>query len=506
MAEDTTVENPSAWPAPAWPTPAVSATGHPEDPGGRRHRPRRALVVGLVVALVAAVGAVMGSQAPSGPDHPDAWDSRVVDLVKFVEGERQMTFHHPVHIDFLPEEEFRRDMTSDGELTAEARKELDQYAGMFRALGLISGDVDLFGVVNQFYGEAALAYYHPVTERIRVRGTELTVNVRATLVHELTHALQDQHFDLEREGKFPVDGQNDTYRPIFEGDATQVAHKWVADLNDADRAGYDAGLQTEADFVDLAGVPDAIVQFFSAPYTFGEPFIDVLLSAQGRKAVDDALREPPHSDAELLDPFRYLERQAQTVVEKPALAPGEKKVDDGAFGALSLYLVLAQYMDPARALTAADAWGGDAFVNYVKDGKGCVKADFVGKDVAGTSVLGGILQVWATALPPGTATITRHDGLVGLDSCDPGTKAATPTNDLNLAVGLAVSRTQLALSLLNDFGLTPAQARCSAHQFLAALSPAELSTALSAASFDEIPEAAGARAGAAARQACLGTA
>ena len=73
-------------------------------------------------------------------------------------------------------------------------------------------------------------------------------------------------------------------------------------------------------------------------------------------------------------------------------------------------------------------------------------------------------------------------------------------------MGLAVSRTQLALSLLNDFGLTPAQARCSAHQFLAALSPAELSTALSAASFDEIPEAAGARAGAAARQACLGTA
>jgi hypothetical protein len=523
LAEETSVENASAWPAPAWPAPTVPAPGDPEAPygppppppplvpppppgAGRRKPARRAIVVGLAVAVIAAVAGIVSSQAPSGPSHPAAWDSRVVDLVKFVEGERRMTFHHPVYVDFLPEGEFRQEMTtSDGELSADDRKEIEQYTGMFRALGLISGDVDLFKVVNQFYGEAALAFYNPVTDRVRVRGTELTVNVRATLVHELTHALQDQYFDLEREGKFPVDGQNDTFRPIFEGDAQRVGHQWVGTLNAADLAAYNQGTQEEADSADLEGVPAAVVQFFAAPYTFGEPFVDVLVSAQGRKAVDDALRDPPHSDAELLDPFRYLEHQGPEVVEKPKLAAGEKKVNDGAFGALALYLVLSQRMEPSRALNAADAWGGDAYVNYVKDGKGCVKADFVGQDAAGTTLLAGVLQVWAGAMPAGTATITTEDGLVHLNSCDPGDKAATtPTGDLNLAVGLAVSRTQMALGMMDGANLSPAQARCSAHHFLAAFSTAELPKLLGATSFDDIPEALATRAGAAARQACLG--
>ena len=108
------------------------------------------------------------------------------------------------------------------------------------------------------------------------------------------------------------------------------------------------------------------------------------------------------------------------------------------------------------------------------------------------------------ALPSGTATITQHDGLVELNSCDPGSAAAASANDLSLAVGLAVSRTQMALGMMDGAGLSPAQARCSAHHFLAAFSPAELPDLLGATSFDDIPEATASRAGEAARKACLG--
>lgn len=61
------MENASAWPAPAWPGPAVPAPGDqegtfgpppppqfpPPPPGAGRHKPRRAIFVGLVVALIA---------------------------------------------------------------------------------------------------------------------------------------------------------------------------------------------------------------------------------------------------------------------------------------------------------------------------------------------------------------------------------------------------------------------------------------------------------------------
>ena len=331
-----------------------------------------------------------------------------------------------------------------------------------------------------------------------MRGTDLTVNMRATLVHELTHALQDQYFDLSREGKFPVDGQNDTYRPVFEGDAQHVEHDWVKSLSAGDQAAYQKGVDAEGSSVDLKGVPDALVQFFAAPYNFGEPFVDVLVAAVGQKAVDDALRDPPKSDAELLDPFRYLDHQGPAVVHEPALGPGEKKTDGGAFGAIALYLVLAQQMDPGRALAATDAWGGDAYVDYVHQGRGCVRADFTGKDGAGTAALADTLKGWADGLPSHAASVTRQGDLIELNSCDPGGAAGkSATGDLGTAVSLAVARTQLALSLM-DAKMTPTEAQCTARHFLASFSPAELTAFLAAESEADLPASVRPRAAAAA--------
>ena len=505
-----------SWPTPVWPPPTVPellpgrewrATIPPPPPPGAERRSRRGLIVGLVVTLVASAAGVAGWRGlgPSGPDHPSAWDPRVTDLVSFVEQERRLTFEHPVHVDFLPDAEFRSEiMSDDDELSADDREDVEQAAGMFRALGLIGSDVDLLTAVNGFQGEAALAFYDPETDRIRVRGTELNVKVRATLVHELTHALQDQHFDLSREGDFDVDAQNDTFRPLFEGDATRVEQEWVKKLGDADLAAYQRAAEAESTSINLDGIPDSVVQFFTAPYNFGYPFVEVLVSAIGRQAVDKALQDPPRSEAELLDPFRHLDGERPIPVAEPALGPGEEKIDDGAFGAIALYLVLAQHLDPARALAATDAWGGDAYVNYRRDGKSCVRANFTGKDSGATTVLAGILGAWASGLPSQAATVSRQGDLVTLHSCDPGNAAASaPTGDMNLAVGLAVTRTQMALTMM-DSGLSANRARCTAHHFLAAFSPRELPGVLLAQTPDEILAADAARAGEAARRACLG--
>ena len=46
-------------------------------------------------------------------------------------------------------------------------------------------------------GSDTLAFYDPRTQDVYVRGTDTTAPAtRVTLAHELTHALQDQHFDL----------------------------------------------------------------------------------------------------------------------------------------------------------------------------------------------------------------------------------------------------------------------------------------------------------------------
>ena len=63
---------------------------------------------------------------------------------------------------------------------------------------MASGELDLFTAWMSVSDGGTLAFYDPIDERVRVRGTELSVGLEVTLVHELTHALQDQHFDVER--------------------------------------------------------------------------------------------------------------------------------------------------------------------------------------------------------------------------------------------------------------------------------------------------------------------
>ena len=88
---------------------------------------------------------------------------------------------------FLPPEEFEKTVTTDDkELDKDDRTELKQFTGLMRALGLISGDVDLFAAFNDFSGAGTLAYYSFEDKRITVRGQRITPAMRSTLVHELT--------------------------------------------------------------------------------------------------------------------------------------------------------------------------------------------------------------------------------------------------------------------------------------------------------------------------------
>ena len=112
-----------------------------------------------------------------GPSHPDEWDPRVADLAAFVEDERGLDFDHPVYVDFLTPAEYTAATTDGddgaGEERASERTSSD-YAGQLRALGVASGELDLYEAFNSVVDSGTLAFYDPDDERIRVRGTEMT--------------------------------------------------------------------------------------------------------------------------------------------------------------------------------------------------------------------------------------------------------------------------------------------------------------------------------------------
>ncbi|MEO7571420.1 MAG: hypothetical protein ABIX10_03195, partial [Acidimicrobiales bacterium] len=272
------------------------------------------MALGIVTAGLLVLGAVAvatGALGDDGPSHPDDWDPRVADLAAFVEAERGLVFDHPVHVDFLSPADYSAETTEDdGGVADGEREELDRYAAELRALGVASGELDLFAAFNQVADGGTLAFYDPTDQRVRVRGTEMTVGLEVTIVHELTHALQDQRFDLERLYASDLDsGASAAFRGLAEGDAVRIEEAYTADkLTETERTAYDEEFAGELADSQLAtaDVPPFLSATFSAPYALGQPFVTMLLGQDGNDGVDDAFESPPDTEEHLFDPTSFL--------------------------------------------------------------------------------------------------------------------------------------------------------------------------------------------------------
>ena len=87
----------------------------------------------------------------------------------------------------------------DQALTKEDKQELARDQATMRAFGLIGPDVNVRAQAESLDASGASAYYDPKTKQITVRGTNVDdPATRGTVAHELTHALQDQHYDLQK--------------------------------------------------------------------------------------------------------------------------------------------------------------------------------------------------------------------------------------------------------------------------------------------------------------------
>ncbi len=429
----------------------------------------------LVVALV-------GTAAPLflllGRDEaaPTGWDPRVVELVRFVERARGLDFDRAVPTRFLSEDDFRAEVTTAADdLGDEERRQLEAFEGVFRAIGLVEGEVDLFEEVNELQGGGVLAYYDTDEEEVVVRGTEMTVGVRATLVHELVHALQDQHFGLDRlDDEDATDGEDAAFRALVEGDAQRIEFEYVAELSDADLSAYQDEFEARRESAGLDEIPPVLVAFFSAPYVLGEGLVATLAGEGSNEAVDDAFGDPPVSEEHLLDPWSYLDGDEPAEVAEPEVPEGSEEVESGDFGAVAWYLLLAERMDPRRALQAVDGWGGDAYVVYEEGGRSCVRLAFAGDSPADVDEMSEALDRWTAGMPAGTVERREEDGVLHVASCDPGADVDLEVRGVSEEVLLLpLTRTVIRVEL-TSFGVSREDASCVSDTVIAELDEEQL--------------------------------
>lgn len=420
-------------------------------------------VAGLIVIAMIAGGAYVVLKG--GRQYPSAWDPRVDPITAWVSKERELDFSHPVKVNFLTEKEYTARSTEGGDDGSAASKQYyDDQEAQLRALGFLSGDVDLSKAQDTLADSGTLAYYDPEVEEVFVRGTELTPAVRVTLAHELTHVLQDQNFDLQRIESFD-DGRSGVLRALAEGDATKVEEAYVDEvLTDAERKAYEKeSQQTGDDAKDELdkSVPPILTTLFAAPYILGPELITALDEKGGWETINEALEEPPTEEV-LFDPTTYDTDAAKPVTVEIAAPKGAEALEESEFGPTTWYLMLASRMDPALALGATDGWGGDRYVVYREDEKVCIAIAAKGDTAKDTEQLANAAGAWASRSAKGTAEAKVVDGEVRLRSCDPGTSAKSAGNVSTDLLVLPVSRTQLYIQALQA-DRTPAESACFAN-------------------------------------------
>lgn len=409
----------------------------------------------MAVGVVAVVGLAAGALVVvnGGDDHPDEWDERVAPLAEFVERERGLSFDHPVTVEFLTEEEYSSaSRTDEGALTDEDRQTIDEWGAIFTALGLVPEGTDLLDTTNEMSDAGTLAFYDPATERVTVRGTEMSTGLAVTLVHELVHVAQDQAFDLERPPPGTSSGAFEAYDALIEGDASRIELAYLGTLSGEEQTtywdDYDAELDESQD--QLSDVPGALQALFAAPYVLGQPVVDIIASDGGNTAVDEAFDDPPASGEHLFDPRSYFADDAPADVDTPDVPDGAERIGTAdELGATTLFVLLSERIDPLEALTAADGWGGDRYVAYRLDDRTCVRVDLVGDSPTDTDEIGRALESWAAVGPAGAASVDTTGEAVALESCAGAAGAATappgaPAEGRSYdALGLPAARVQL---------------------------------------------------------------
>jgi hypothetical protein len=403
------------------------------DGGFERVTPRRrwpVVVVGLAVvaALVAssllarnagsgdADGPEGGATAPATTGEPASRaevEAVVAEIGTFVERERGLELLEPVDVELAGEGDFQDRLLADFE---EDVDELRATGAFLEGLGMVEPGTDVVDAMRSLLGGFVVGFYDPESGELVVRGAELTPYVKTTIAHELVHALDDQHHDLDRPEFDDADDEVGLgFSAVAEGNARRIESAYRASLDEDERAQADAQELALGGDVDLGGVPPVLLDLIGAPYLLGEPFVEQVVADGGDDALAEAFADPPRTSEQLLDPDRYL--AGEQAVEVPVPEVAGEVVDEGVVGQLVLTLMLAGElgMDDARA--AASGWGGDRGVAWRDGDRACVTVSLVGDDAAETRELRDGLDRWSDEQDDARVVPGRGDGAFTLESC-----------------------------------------------------------------------------------------
>jgi len=246
-----------------------------------------------------------------------------------------------------------------------------------KLLGLIPPDFDLRQNTVDLLTEQAAAFYDYNKRKLFVlEGTGTGAEDRMALVHELAHALADQHFPLRkyiREG-MQSDDASSARLAVMEGQASWLMTAYLSKLSGGPAEIPDSVLQLMTNAIGGSGeqypvfskAPPYIRDSLTFPYTDGMLFQNSVFKKLGREAFSQVFQHPPASTQQILHPDRYLSHVEPMIPDPPAVPEPRKlrKLADGNLGEFDFRVLLSQYTGKNEGVQAATHLTGGSYALF----------------------------------------------------------------------------------------------------------------------------------------------
>jgi hypothetical protein len=240
------------------------------------------------------------------------------DVLKETSELRQLSIIRPVQSSALSRAEIERSLIKSlDEDTTPAEMHADEVT--LKKLGLAPMDFQYRALMLRVLTEQVAGYYDPKTRQFHLADWIDLDGQKPIMAHELTHALQDQHFNLRRFEHWPK-GDSDAElaaHALIEGDATLAMALYVAN-NPLRALAFLKSLGTTGmASEELDKAPRALRESLLFPYQDGEKWASALYKRGGWNEVSQAFATLPQSTEQILHPEKYFAHEAPVKVTLP---------------------------------------------------------------------------------------------------------------------------------------------------------------------------------------------
>lgn len=300
---------------------------------------------------------------PGTEELPEEIRQVLAELISVTEDVRQLEFIEQPKVVVVTNDELAQRVRDQLE---EDLADLPADQALYRLLGLIEDDTDLEALYTDLYSEQVAGYYDGDERELVVPAAEegFTPLQRATLVHELTHALTDQHYEFHSHFVDLLDSDRydeaSAYQAVIEGDAVLAELLYLQGLSAEEQAEF-FGESFDVDSEVFDSAPRFIRDALLFPYDSGFLFVERLYQTGGFEAVGEAYTSPPVSTEQIIDPEVYPDEDVVAVDAPNIEIDGYDLEYQSTWGELGFSLMFDQFLSDGLSSTASSGWGGDTY-------------------------------------------------------------------------------------------------------------------------------------------------